>query len=47
MQAYFVSDKWPVMGKIFQVGAFAAMLGTLYDTIEVGPSIIVEAARAI
>ena len=26
MQAYFVSDQWPVMRKIFQVGAFAAML---------------------
>ena len=47
MQAYFVSDQWPVMRKIFQVGAFAAMLGTLYGTLEVGPRIFVEAARAM
>ena len=47
MQAYFVSDQWPVMRKIFQVGAFAAMLGTLYVTLEVGPRIFVEAARAM
>lgn len=47
MQAFFVSDALPWLRQVYFIGALLAMMGTLYGTLEVGPTIYTECARAM
>lgn len=47
VQAVFVSDAYPGLRVLYFAGAFLAMYGTLYGTLEVGPTIVKEMAQAL
>lgn len=47
LQAEFVTPLFAGLEWVYFLGAFLAMFGTLYGTIEVGPAIVREARRAL
>jgi Mn2+/Fe2+ NRAMP family transporter len=47
LQGNFVSEIYPGLRTLYFAGALLAMFGTLYGTLEVGPTIVQEAAKAL
>ncbi|MBT5927416.1 MAG: Nramp family divalent metal transporter [Verrucomicrobia bacterium] len=47
LQSAFVSEIYPGLRFVYFAGALLAMFGTLYGTLEVGPTIVKESARAL